>query len=102
MGGKCDASLGEACEEVPAYEEVHRKVQDPLLWLLLDKDNAIDKLRRYKELKGENPQGVLALITLTTSLSRNPKIRIMLKRLPSSCTKVRSGTRMDRNLSPGL
>ena len=73
MGRKCDASLGEACEGVPAYEEVHRKVQDPLMWLPLDKDNAIDKLHRYKELKGKNPQGVSALITLPTSCPGNPK-----------------------------
>ena len=49
------------------------------MWLLLDKDNAIDRLHRYRELKGENPQGVSALITLPTSLSRNPKVRFMLK-----------------------
>jgi hypothetical protein len=67
------------CGGVPTYEEVFREEQDPLMWLILNRDNAIETLHRYKELKGENPQGVSALITLPTSLSRIARIRFMLK-----------------------
>jgi hypothetical protein len=74
-----DAILGQACEGLPAYEEVHNEVHDPLMWLILNKDNALDTLHRYKELKAENPQGVSVLITLPTSLSRNARISFMLK-----------------------
>ena len=73
------------------------------MWLLLDKDNAIDRLHRYKELKGENPQGVSALITWPTSLSRNPKVRFRVAKRDAGCPAAaqRSGLgRMGRNLSP--
>ena len=71
VGKECDATLGEPCKGVPTYEEVHDDVQDPFMWRILKKVNAIGTLHRCKELKGRNTQGVSALITLPTSLSRD-------------------------------
>ena len=49
------------------------------MWLFLNKDNAVDTLQRYKVLQKQNPQGVSALITMPTNLSRHAKVRFMLR-----------------------